>query len=195
MQTGTNSQGNEDYREKPEESSKQRTPMGSENYQRQEMKHEQNVQSDETQYGRIRESESGAGKTEQHAVNLRDRLNESERTMGEKVHESSSKMGEWADKTKDKVNEWADKAENKMNDLKDKVGEKMDDWKGKLHSERAEDKYKQAEKKMDKAEKKMDKAEDKIRDAHEELRKTADRSCSGDKSCNKENGTAQGTIR
>ena len=225
MQTGTNNQGREDYQEKPEQSSQQGAPMGNENYRGQQTKQEHHVQSDETQYGKIRESEIGSGKTEQRSANLREQVNEGARTMGERTRESSDKVGDkvndWTDKTKNKINEWADKAEDKMNNLKDKVGEKMDAWTGKNHSERAEDKYEKAEKKMDKAEKKldkaqdkfaqgyendgarkmekaekkMDKADDKIRDAHEELRKTTDTFSSKDKPSGKENTTGQGTIR
>ena len=61
MQTGTNNQGREDYQEKPEQSSQQGAPMGNENYRGQQTKQEHHVQSDETQYGKIRESEIGSG--------------------------------------------------------------------------------------------------------------------------------------
>lgn len=162
MHTGSNSNNMEDYQEKSQQSSQQSSTMGNENYKSQEMNREHsdnvragehNYQQDETQYGKIRQSESGPGRTEQRADHLRDQVNEG-------MHHAGSK-----------VNEWTDKAENKMDQMKDRVDDKMNEWTG--NSNRAEDKYDSADRKMDKADKKMDKAQEKFAEGnpHDGMRK------------------------
>lgn len=141
---------------------------GNENYNSQEMnrEHSDNIkagehayQQDETQYGKIRESETGKG-TEQRADNLRDQVNSG-------ANNAETKNNDWSDRAENKMNDWTDKAENKMDNMKENVQNKMDDWSGKSNHERAENKYDEADKKMDKAEKKMDKAQDKFAKGYE----------------------------
>lgn len=169
MQTSKNNRNDEDYRERSGQSLQSGSSLGNDNYTGQDLNRghsdnvragEHNYRQDETQYGKIRESEAGIGSTEKRAENLRDKVNEGVHQAGEKVHDYSNraenKMGEWTEKAGNKIDEWTDKAQDKMDDLM-----------GKSNSERAQDKYEKAEKKMDKAEKKMDKAEDKFAKGYE----------------------------
>lgn len=194
MNTGTENSNKENYQEKSKQFSPESSPMGNENYSSQEMNREHsdnikagehNYQQDETQYGKIRQSETGQNATENRAEHLRDKVNTG-------MEHAGTKVNDWTDKTEHKMDEWSDKAKDKMNDMKDKVEDKMN-WsdntdRAERKFEKANDKMDKAEKKMDKAEdkfakgyendgtrkmekaeKKMDKAEDKIQDAHEEL--------------------------
>lgn len=127
---------------------------------------------DETQYGKIRESESGFDKTERKGEELKDRVNEG-------FDKAENKVNEWGDKAENKMHEWGDKAENKMDEWSNKADSKVEDADrkmdkaekkmGKAHEKFAKGYENDGERKMEKAEKKMDKAEDKIQDAHEEL--------------------------
>lgn len=165
----TNKRNDEDYREKSNQSSQPGSNMSNENYKSQEMNREHsdnvragehNYQQDETQYGKIRQSEEGMGKTEQRADNLRDKVNSG-------VQNAEEKVNDYSNRAENKMEDWSDKAQNKMNEMGDKVRDKMDDWSGKSNTERANDKYEAADKKMDKAEKKMDKAQDKFEKGYE----------------------------
>lgn len=195
MNKGTNTNNAKDYSERAGQSSQKGSAMNNENYASQELNREHsdhiragehNYQQDETEYGKIRQSEAGPGTTEQRAGHLRDKVDNG-------IHNAEKKVGEWSDQTKDKMNEW-----------NDKVQDKVEDW---THTDSgAENKYEKAEKKMDqahekfakgyendgmrkmeKAEKKMDKAEDKISDAHEKLRHNTD-SFSSSHVSDKDNG-------
>ena len=142
---------------------------------------EHNPQQDETQYGKIRESESGFGKTERRGEELKDRVNEGFDKAENKVNEwgdkAENKMHEWGDKAENKMNEWGNKAENKMNEWGDKTDSKLEDADRKMDKaekkvDKAHEKFAKGyendgERKMEKAEKKMDKAEDKLNDANE----------------------------
>ena len=158
---------NENYSERAGQSSQHGTTGNNENYTSQEMNREHSDQvragehniQDETQYGKIRQSETGSN-TEQRAGHLRNEMNEG-------MHKAGSKVNDWTDKAENKMDEWSDKAKNKMNDMKDNVENKMNEWSGKSDHERAADKYEKADKKMDKVEKKMDKAEDKFAKGYE----------------------------
>ncbi len=169
MQTSKNIQNNEDYQNKFSQSSHSGSSVGSENYKGQQLNREHsdtvqagehNYQSDETQYGKIRESESGMGSVEKRGENLRNKINDGVRNAGEKVNE-------YTERTENKIGEWADKAKNKMSEWSDKAKDKVDDLMGKSNTEKAEEKYEQAEKKMDKAEKKIDKAQEKFAKGYE----------------------------
>lgn len=129
-----------------------------------------NPQEDETQYGRIHESESGMGRTERRGEELKDRVNEG-------FDKAENKVNEWGDRAENKMHEWGDKAENKMNEWGDRDDSKLEDADRKMDKaekkmDKAQDKFAKGyendgERKMEKAEKKMDKAEDKLNDANE----------------------------
>lgn len=130
-----------------------------------------NPQQDETQYGRTRENETGFGKVERKAEELKDKANTG-------FDKAENKVNEWGDKAENKMHEWGNKAENKMDEWGDKGDSKVEDADRKMDKaekkvDKAHDKFAQGyendgERKMEKAEKKMDKAEDKLNDAHED---------------------------
>lgn len=171
MNTGTNTSSREDYSERSGQSSQQGLNRDNENYQSQEMNREhsdgmkarENYQQDETQYGRMRENETGLGENKQRTENLQDKMNQG-------MHHAGSKMDEWSDKAENKMDEWSDNAKDKMNDMKDRAQNKMDDWSGKTDS--VENKYGHTERKMDRA-------EEKIGNAHENLNQNSGSSFSG----------------
>lgn len=114
---------------------------------------------DETQYGKIRESESGFDKTERKGEELKDRVNEG-------FDKAENKVNEWGDKAENKMDEWSNKADSKVEDA-DRKMDKAEKKMGKAHEKFAKGYENDGERKMDKAEKKMDKAEDKLNDANE----------------------------
>lgn len=137
---------------------------------------------DETQYGKTRENETGFGKVERKAEELKDKANEGFDKAENKVNEwgdkAENKMHEWGNKAENKMDEWGNKAENRMNEWGDKGDSKVEDADRKMDKaekkmDKAQDKFAKGyendgERKMEKAEKKMDKAEDKLNDAHED---------------------------
>ena len=69
---------------------------------------EHNHRQDETGYGRTRENETGIGKVERKAEEMKDKVNEGFNKVSDKVNKGF-------DKASNKVHEWGDKVENKMN--------------------------------------------------------------------------------
>lgn len=121
---------------------------------------EHNHQQDETQYGKTRENETGFGKVERKAEEMKDKVDRG-------FDKAENKMNEWGNKAEDKMNEWGDKSESKLEDA-DRKMDKADKKVEKAQEKFAKGYENDGERKMEKAEKKMDKAQDKIEDAHEE---------------------------